>query len=141
MKNAHLVSVLMVAAILLSALPSPSAVRDHDPTTRSTTKTFTTNTSSARTIVTTTGIATTTRQSSSVPTTIETSAHITIEPLVPICVVQVSLVQEDGSTEWIGWTTAPISECQGGTEYFADAVGFTVAVNQSIVNATSSDSP
>jgi hypothetical protein len=140
MKAAHLVSVLIVVAVLLAALPSPSAVREpRDPATTRTTEILATTTSSVHTIVTTTNIATTTRHSSSVPTRIQSS--------VPICVVQVGLVQQDGSTEWIGMgitegeTGAPISACQNTAGYFTDAVGGTVALNQFIVNATSSSTP
>ena len=139
MKAARLVSVLIVVAVLLAALPSPFAVpvdrEPHDPVITTTTSTLTTTTSSLHTIVTTTKTATTTRRASSVPATIQSS--------VPICVVQVGLVQQDGSTEWIGTgvTGAPISECQNTAEYFTDAVGGTVALNQFIVNGTSSSTP
>jgi hypothetical protein len=55
-----------------------------------------------------------------------------------ICVVQVGLVQQDGSTEWIGTgvTGAPISACQNTAGYFADVGGGTVALNQFVVNGT-----
>ena len=137
MKTTHLVSVLIVAAILLSALPLPSAIREpRDPAATRTT----TATSSVHTIVTTAKIATTTYHSS-VPITTQPSVPTTMEFSVPVCVVAVGLVQQDGSTEWIGTgvTGAPISECQNTTEYFNDAAGGTVAVNQVIVNGTSSE--
>jgi len=138
MKAAHLVSVLIVAAILLSALPLPSAIREpRDPAATRTT----TATSSVHTTVTTAKIATTNRHSSSVPTTTQPSVPTTMEFSVPVCVVAVGLVQQDGSTEWIGTgvTGAPISECQNTAEYFNDAAGGTVAINQFIVNGTSSE--
>ena len=64
-----------------------------------------------------------------------------VEVPYSICVVQFGLVQQDGSIEWIGTgvTGAPISECQNTAEYFTDAVGGTVALNQFIVNGTSSE--
>jgi hypothetical protein len=57
-----------------------------------------------------------------------------------ICVVQVGLVQQDGSTAWIGTgvTGAPITDCQNKTEYFTDVIGDTVAFHQFILNGTSS---
>jgi hypothetical protein len=136
MKAAHLVSVLIVAAILLSALPLPSAIREpRDPAATRTT----TATSSVHTIVTTAKIATT--YHSSVPITTQPSVPTTMEFSIPVCVVAVGLVQQDGSTEWIGTgvTGAPISECQNTAEYFNDAAGGTVALNQFIVNGTSSE--
>ena len=62
-----------------------------------------------------------------------------IEVPYSICVVQVGLVQQDGSTEWIGTgvTGAPISKCQNTTEYFTDVIGGTVAFHQFILNGTS----
>ena len=62
-----------------------------------------------------------------------------IEVPYSICVVQVGLVQQDGSTEWIstGVTGAPISECQNTTVYFTDVGGGTVAFHQFILNGTS----
>ena len=66
-------------------------------------------------------------------------ASTVIEVPYSICVVQVGLVQQDGSTEWIGTgvTGAPISECQDTTEYFTDVIGGTVAFHQFILNGTS----
>jgi hypothetical protein len=63
---------------------------------------------------------------------------IVIEVPYSICVVQVGLVQQDGSTEWIGTgvTGAPISDCQNTTEYFTDVGGGTVAFHQFIMNGT-----
>ena len=74
------------------------------------------------------------------PVLANTSSHFTvIEVPYSICVVQVGLVQQDGSTEWIstGVTGAPISECQNTTEYFTDVGGGTVAFHQFILNGTS----
>jgi hypothetical protein len=61
-----------------------------------------------------------------------------IEVHYSICVVQVGLVQQDGSTEWIGTgvTGTPISECQDTTEYFTDVMGGSVAFHQFILNGT-----
>jgi hypothetical protein len=76
MKTAHLVSVLIVVAILLAALPSPSAIRqDRDPPTTRTTKILTTTTSFVPTTVTTTKIVTTTRHTFLVPTTIQSFVY------------------------------------------------------------------
>jgi len=63
---------------------------------------------------------------------------LVIEVPYSICVVQVGLVQQDGSTEWIGTgvTGAPISECQNTTEFFTDVTGGTVAFHQFILNGT-----
>jgi hypothetical protein len=76
MKITHLVSVLIVAAILLAALPSPSATSPsvtccYPVRTRTTTKILTTTTSSVPTIMTTTKSVTTTRHTFFVPTTIQ----------------------------------------------------------------------
>jgi hypothetical protein len=63
---------------------------------------------------------------------------LVIEVPYSICVVQIGLVQQDGSTEWIGTgvTGAPISECQNTTEFFTDVTGGTVAFHQFILNGT-----
>jgi hypothetical protein len=68
------------------------------------------------------------------------TVYTVIEVPYSICVVQVGLVQQDGSTMWIGTgvTGAPISDCPNTTEYFTDVGGGTVAFHQFILNGTSS---
>ena len=67
------------------------------------------------------------------------AAPVVIEVPYSVCVVQVGLVQQDGSIEWIGTgvTGAPISECQNTTVYLTDVGGGTVAFHQFILNGTS----
>ena len=62
-----------------------------------------------------------------------------IEVPYSVCVVQVGLVQQDGSIVWTstGVTGAPISDCPNTTEYFTDVTGGTVAFHQFILNGTS----
>ena len=57
-----------------------------------------------------------------------------------ICVVQVGLVQQDGSIVWIGTGVrgTPISDCQDTTEYFTHVTAGTVVLHQFIKNGTSS---
>jgi hypothetical protein len=72
-------------------------------------------------------------------TVVEALPTTVVEVPWSICVVQVGLVQQDGSTEWIGTgvTGAPISQCQNKTEVFQDVLDQTIMIHQFILNGTS----
>ena len=140
MKTAHLVSIFMVVAILLAALPSPSAIREpRDP------KILTTTTSSLPTAVTTTKIVATARHTSSVTSSKVQSSYRTltfagaddpggraVSVSYQLCLVQLGVQQSDGNVWYMpGYAYAPVPPpCSEKFGSSTDVLGRKIVIHQ-----------
>jgi hypothetical protein len=139
MKTAHLVSILLLVAILLAALPSPSAIREpRDP------KILTTTTSSVLTTVTATKIVTTVRHTSSVTSKVQSSYRTltfvgagdpggrAVSVSYQLCLVQWGVQQSDGSVWYMpGYAYAGIPPpCPEKLDSSTDVLGRKIVIHQ-----------
>lgn len=139
MKTAHLVSIVMVVAILLAALPSPSAIREpREP------KILTTTTSSLPTTMTTTKIVATARHTSSVTSKVQSSYRTltfagaddpggrVVSVSYQLCLVRLGVKQSDGSVWYMpGYAYAPTPPpCPEKLDSSTDVLGRKIVIHQ-----------